>query len=166
MYTAVRTASAQNSLAMSPSLNMALTLSMMVLFIRSAFPFCAGVFGTVVSCRIPHRSRYSRNSVDVYSPPLSLLRIFSLRPVSFSTAAFHFLNTPYTSLLCRRKYTQVILEWLSTNVTKYSLPPRDLLSSFPHTSVCTRFNSPFARLGWLGKGDLCCFPSRQGSHAH
>ena len=69
--TAVFTASAQKLFG-SPECNrMLLARSVIVLFIRSATPFCCGVLGTVNSLLIPWLSQNCLNSTDRYSPPLS-----------------------------------------------------------------------------------------------
>ena len=72
--TAVKRLSAQIFFGSLAPINIERKASTNFLFICSATPFCSGVFGIVSSCLTPSASKYSLNSVEVYSPPLSVRR--------------------------------------------------------------------------------------------
>ena len=89
----------------------------------STGPFCCGVYGAVNSRRIPRPLQKSTNILFEYSVPLSV-RNARRTPISamkrFTTermAAALFSRTPYGR--CRR-------EALSTNITTYRDPPREV----------------------------------------
>ena len=58
--------------------------SMMVRFFLSGTPFCSGVGGALVWCRIPLSDRNFANLVFTYSLPLYVRRVLILLPVSSS----------------------------------------------------------------------------------
>ena len=136
-YTAVASTSAQKDLTSPESANIGRSISINVLFNLSAIPFCSGYLGMVNSCFIPSFLRYSSNSVEVYSPPLSVQRVFTQCTSDFSTFVFHSQNFYNTSLLHLITYTQTYLVLSLMNVTKYSAPLRDFDSSFPLMSLWT-----------------------------
>ena len=82
---AVETASAQNLWGRLTSSNIDRADSTSV---RSATPFCSGVLEIVRLWRIPSPLKYSSNWLDVYSPPLSVRKVFNFFPIDFSSA-FH-----------------------------------------------------------------------------
>ena len=82
-------------------------VSTSVRFMRSALPFCFGVFGTVHSWTTPSYFRYDWNLEEINSPPLSVRRAFNFTPLSFSTIVFHSTNFSNASSFRFRKYTHV-----------------------------------------------------------
>ena len=86
-------------------LNIAVTSSSIVLFARSALPFCWGLFLVVWSLKIPESSQNLLNSEDMYSPPLSSLRTLIFRPVWFSAYAWNCLKAEKVSDLALRGIT-------------------------------------------------------------
>lgn len=81
--------------------------------------------------------RYDSNLLNVYSLPLSVLRVRSFHLHCFSTSAFHLRKQSNTWSFVFMMYTQVYLDLSSVKVRKYSPPPRDFSCIFPHTSECT-----------------------------
>ena len=84
----------------------------------------ACVLWMVSSCPISSDYKYSSNSVDVYSPPLSVCMVVTFLPVDFSTMA-----------LCYRTYTHT--SWILLSA-KYSVPPSDFVLIFTQTSLWTK----------------------------
>lgn len=105
-------------------LNIALILFARVLFIRSATPFCWGVYVTVNWLLIPSHLQSARNSPSLYSVPLSALKQLILFSDSSSTRALKSLNTGNTHDFLLIGYTRHLLEWSSMKDTKYFTPPR------------------------------------------
>ena len=119
----------------------------------------------VSSCFIPSFLRYSSNSAEVNSPPLSVRRVFTLLPRDFSASVFHY--SEYITLITYTHTHQVLS---SVSMTKYSAPPSDLVLSLPQTSLwinsrgsdvilslwweLTPFMLPFQ--AWLTKRNLLC----------
>ena len=100
----------------------------------------------------------------MYSPPLSDLSFLSFRSLDRSAFAFYPKNFSNASLFLLIGYVHTYLDLSSMNVIKYSFPLNDGLSIFPHTSVCTRSNTLFARvLSPCGNLVCCCLPSAHGS---
>src|ERR1700683_5249626 len=107
-------------------------------FWRSASPFCSGVSGEVVSWRIPRSFKNFFHSLERNSPPLSVRKMSSLQPVSFSTNVNHSLNAAKASLLCFKNDTQTQRDLSSVNVMTYRVPLSVGTGAGPHKSQCTR----------------------------
>src|SRR5262249_40901198 len=103
-YVAVFATSAHNSFGIPAECIIDLTHSIRVRLYLSATPFCSGLYGTVVSCRMPCLSKYFRMSSLMYSPPPSERRIFIGLPICFSTYVRNSTNFSNASLLLCRKY--------------------------------------------------------------
>src|SRR5215470_13369191 len=144
---------------------MHLAISIMVQFIRSATPFCSGVYGAVVWCLMPCCIKYSWNMRPMYSPPLSVRNALMREPDSFSATALNLLKCSFTSSLLLITYSHTLRVQSSMNLTKYRAPPILFLFIGPHTSECTSSSFFVARvllaLGKLGRSIL---PSAQALH--
>ena len=99
-------------------LSMVVIRSVIVLFARSATPFCCGRFRTVCCCSIPHCAVNALNSFEKYSPPLSSRRSFICLSSRFSAWALKFLKACSTSDLFLIGVTTRYLEWSSMKVTQ------------------------------------------------
>src|SRR5271169_579746 len=95
-YTTVSAISIQSLLSSLNSAIIALTLSMIVRFARSATPFWSGLYGAVVSWIIPEPFRCIPIHFS-YSPPPSVLSRLITFPLCFSTSGLYSLNFSNTS---------------------------------------------------------------------
>ena len=120
--------------------DIAVTLSWIVRLIHSATPFCMGVYGTIFWCLIPFSESYCLKAQEVYSPPLSDRRVFTLYLVRFSTSANHREKTVGASSFDLSEYAQTFHVQSSAKVMKYREPPSDLSGIGPHISewICSR----------------------------
>ena len=115
------TASGQKAFDTSFSNNAALTMFMIVRFLRSATPFCWGVKAVVSYLLIPCALQNSLNAIELYSPPLSVLRHLMNNPVCFSTNTLNALNWWNVSDFSSTKYIHVFLEKSSIKLIKYPI---------------------------------------------
>lgn len=86
---------------------------------------------------IPISSQNLSNSNEVYSPPLPLLSLFSLKSHCNSTVTLNFFKTTNTYDLFFRKYTQHIFDLSSMKVKKYL--PLKVSHIGRQTYVCKQF---------------------------
>ena len=108
-YTEVLTVSAQKLLGIFFSNRRHLAISITVRFFLSETPFCCGVYGVVSWHSLPAVLQNSTNWLEVYSVPLSDLKILMLKLLWFSTRALNHLKIEKTSFFSLIKYTQHIL---------------------------------------------------------
>ena len=113
------TTSGQKTFGTSFSNNVALTMFMIVRFLRSAKPFSWGM-KTMVSCLlIPCALQNFLNAIELYSPPLSVLKHLMNNTVCFYTNALNVLNWWNASDFSSTKYIHVFLEKSSIKLIKY-----------------------------------------------
>ena len=138
--------------------SMALAAPTNVLFFLSATPFCYKVWGIVCSFLIPFDEQNSKNSLEVYSPPLSALNTRIFLQVWFSTS----LELP----------KQLKDLWLGLQEIDPGLPGIVINEGYavtvttermdtligPHTSECTKSKGSLDFCSLCGKGFLMFFP--------
>ena len=122
--TAVCKASPQNALGRLVVDSIHRTLSHNVLLYRSTTPLDVRFCGVVSSLLILFSTQNSVNQLLIYSPPLSVLRHFSFKPVWVMIKAWKFPKTTNTSVLSFSKYAQHFLEQSSMKVVKCTLISR------------------------------------------
>jgi hypothetical protein len=140
--------------------NILLTASMIVLFSFSDAPFCSGAYGTVSSCLMSLSLRNSVNFLFVYLVHRSLLRTFTVCPVSLSIWAVYYLNVSNNSGFVFRHSITLYPKESSLNRMKYLAPPTVGVLIGPQRSICTRSprNANRSLCLFLENRDLCCFP--------
>ena len=103
MYASQCTTSAQYSFGKCFAFSILLTMSMMVLFSLSATPFFCGVYLAINFFCISFSLQKRRNYLEIYSPPLSVLKTLICCPLCFSRRALKWQNFSNTSLLNFKK---------------------------------------------------------------
>ena len=116
-----------------------------VRFMRSATPLSCGVYGGVNCWTIPRSAQNFDILADLYSPPLSLRKTLTRRPVCVSAHLTYCANLSKTSDLLAIRYTTVLRDLSSINVTKNRLPLKVVDCIGPQTSLCTTSSSPVER---------------------
>lgn len=94
---------------------------------HSATPFCCQVPTTIFYLSMYCSLQKSMNLVEVYSPPLSVLRCLIFFPIQFSTKSLNFLKQENLSFIffLLSMYNNTFLEKLSIKETKHDAPPMD-----------------------------------------
>ena len=117
MYIVVTKSSPHNNLGRSWSCSMALTHSSMDQYFILATPLFWGLYETISSILILASLQKATSYLELYSPPLSSLKVLILFLVIFSTSSLNSWNLLNSSSLEFKRYIQIFLEWSSINVT-------------------------------------------------
>ena len=137
---------------------------MIVWFLRSATPFCWGVKAVVSCLLIPCALQNFLNVIELYSPPLSVLRHLMNNPICYSTNALNALNWWNTSDSSSTKYIHVFLEKSSIKLIKYLIWLFDGGLIRPQRSEWISCNlSVSLHLLYYGNGTRWCFPLTHAS---
>lgn len=99
IYTVFEAASPQNLFGISLSFIIVLIMFNIFIYLLLVIPLCWGVYGAMIACPKPSLLQNLANSIEVFSPPPSILCYLKLHSLYFSTCNLNFLkcvnNSPF-----------------------------------------------------------------------
>lgn len=135
-----------------------------LLFFLSATPLCCRLWGDSNFCQIPSFAHKFLNSFNTYSPPLSLLRVFTFLPIYFSTSALNSKNLENVwSFFCMNQI-QNCHEKSSKNITKSLCLVMEVVEKVPQTSKWILSRTACASLSQSLKVYYVYFPNVHPLH--
>ena len=144
-YVECLTPSPQRKFGTCMCLRMLLVISINVRFLRSTMPFCWGEYGAVSCLLIPESSQKDLNSLEVNSPPLSVLKFLIFAFVSASTINLKILNFSNASCFSFKSIDHIYLEQSSMRTKIYLLFPAVGGLMGPQRSPCISSSTVSAR---------------------
>ena len=104
------------------------------------------------------------NSLNMYSPPLLLLRAFTFLSIYFSTSALNSTNLENVSSFFRMKKIHHFHEYSSIKMTKYLCLVVEVVEKFPQTSEWILYRTSCALLSRSWNVNFMYFPKLHPLH--